>query len=626
MLKAVREWTPSADLCGIELDTRYADSTRIRLGKHSNIITGNAFSWETISQLPTNAFDFVITNPPYVRYQTYSTKSKGESFDANSVRSGLLSIISQLPSLNDTDRKILATLAQSYSGLSDLAIPSWILCAALVKPGGTLAMVAPESWLTRDFADVIRYLLLKLFLLRWTVENEARDWFKDAQIKTCLLVAKRTTLPRALHESISNESYLRVVLRNGSQDSRGPSGGLFPDKNDPDTLLRELIISAETQGSCSRKGISINRYNLSADLNNLLATSSSSIWLRNLEPWIKAEHLSASIRRAILPQPLLSLLSAEVTDSLQSPEQLGLKVGQGLRTGANTFFYCDNLMFGEEFSLVAQSRELGKSVLLPSEVLYPVLRKQDELSEGFALHLNKLQGRLLILDAYSPPELDIPEPGRRLMPEGLRGLVLAAQHTKVSTSRDAKLIPELSAVRTNVVPPRAKNNWIARHWFMLPPLTHRHKPDLFVARVNYIHPKTLLNPNRTAIIDANFSTLWVEPTISGPDILAFLAIMNSAWCLAAMELIGTVMGGGALKLEATHIRRLPIPRLSAQEWGELRLLGHDLASNVSPLQTMERIDIIIATRLFGDSRAVESLAALRTINSTCLGARRKNEI
>jgi tRNA1(Val) A37 N6-methylase TrmN6 len=622
MLEAVREWAPSADLYGIELDARYADSVRNRLGRHVNVITGNAFVWETIARLPTTAFDLVITNPPYVRYQSLSVKQKNEFFDAESIRLGLLDIISQLPNLSSADRNILTTLAQSYSGLSDLAVPSWILCVAMVKPGGTLAMVAPESWLTRDFADVIRYLLLKLFRICWVVENETRDWFKEAQIKTSLLVAERTILPRKLPESLSGESYLRVALGHRAKDSRGPAGGLFPDRADPDTALRELMVNAQSKEPCPVTGVRIAKEDLSANLNNILATHNSSSWLQELEPWINSQCVSAFVRTSKLPQPLLNLLPFEETSHLQSPAEVGLSIGQGLRTGANVFFYCDLLKFGEGFSLIAPSKELDNPVLVPNDVLSLVLRKQAEVPEGFILDGNCLRGRVLMLDSYSSPEANVPEPGRGLMPEELRHLVISAQKTKAGYAGAAKLIPELAAVRTNVAKPRAKNDWIARHWFMLPPLTHRHRPDLFVARINYEHPKTMLNPGRAVIIDANFSTLWIEPTKSGPDILAFLALMNSTWCLTAMELLGTVMGGGALKLEATHIRRLPIPKLSSEDWEQLRVLGQALVTDGSHHRILEEIDNLIAFRLFGVDRAKESLAALCEINSLCLKARR----
>src|SRR5690606_15674556 len=97
-----------------------------------------------------------------------------------------------------------------------------------------------------------------------------------------------------------------------------------------------------------------------------------------------------------------------------------------------------------------------------------------------------------------------------------------------------------------------------RFWYQLPTLTKRHLPELFVPRVNDAAPQTRLNPFSAFVIDANFSTLWTAPQCTF-DHYALLAMLNSTWCLTCMEIFGTVMGGGALKLEATQLKRIPLP-------------------------------------------------------------------
>jgi hypothetical protein len=81
------------------------------------------------------------------------------------------------------------------------------------------------------------------------------------------------------------------------------------------------------------------------------------------------------------------------------------------------------------------------------------------------------------------------------------------------------------------------------------------------------------------VIDANFSTLWPSrDTVATAH--ALLAMLNSALCVAEMELRGTVLGGGALKLEAAHLRRLPLPALGERDWAHLDELGSRLASGM----------------------------------------------
>jgi hypothetical protein len=116
--------------------------------------------------------------------------------------------------------------------------------------------------------------------------------------------------------------------------------------------------------------------------------------------------------------------------------------------------------------------------------------------------------------------------------------------------------------------------------------------------VNNKQPRTLINPGREAVVDANFVTFWPEEEAS-VDAEALLAMLNSTWCITVLELIGTVLGGGALKVEAAHMRRLPIPVLPPGTWSDLSRLGCDLASGDPSTvnAVLEDIDLLIFASL-----------------------------
>jgi hypothetical protein len=62
------------------------------------------------------------------------------------------------------------------------------------------------------------------------------------------------------------------------------------------------------------------------------------------------------------------------------------------------------------------------------------------------------------------------------------------------------------------------------------------------------------------------------------------------------------MGGGALKVEAAHLRRLPVPRLDANDWKTLSGLGRKLASANTAgkrKKTLERVDDVVASFMLG---------------------------
>jgi hypothetical protein len=187
----------------------------------------------------------------------------------------------------------------------------------------------------------------------------------------------------------------------------------------------------------------------------------------------------------------------------------------------------------------------------------------------------------------------------------------------VGKEGEPRFIPELSAVRTNVR--AAGPDRPARFWYQLPPLTDRHRPALLLARINNRHPRTLVNEDRRAVIDANFSTLWPTPAAT-VDTHALLAALNSTWCAAVLELTGTVMGGGALKVEAAHLRRIPIPRLADEVWEQLSELGGRLAGPDGSDATLEAIDVL----LFEAMRLSDVRAQVAAVAATQASSRRRS--
>src|SRR5205807_10454460 len=104
----------------------------------------------------------------------------------------------------------------------------------------------------------------------------------------------------------------------------------------------------------------------------------------------------------------------------------------------------------------------------------------------------------------------------------------------------------------------------------------RHSGPVFMARVNDDSPCAYLNASSSrALIDANFSTLSLSTTQISAE--ALFALLNSIWVKSLLEVIATPMGGGALKVEAAHLRILPLPSLDCESITRLGGLGQNLA-------------------------------------------------
>lgn len=205
MLSAISSTDWEIDrLVGIEIDSSIIDTCRSN-NPTSEIIQGDAF----VTQVPNapNGWDLVITNPPYVRYQLLNESDNMDGLPSGEqIRSNLISTISKSKNLDKSDKKLFLELAQSYSGLSDMAVPSWLLCASMVKLNGYLAMVVPDTWLNREYATPIQNLLLRCYDVLAIVSDSGLAWFENAQVKTCLIVAQRKSTIE-LNEALSSETY-----------------------------------------------------------------------------------------------------------------------------------------------------------------------------------------------------------------------------------------------------------------------------------------------------------------------------------------------------------------------------------------------------------------------------------
>jgi hypothetical protein len=129
-----------------------------------------------------------------------------------------------------------------------------------------------------------------------------------------------------------------------------------------------------------------------------------------------------------------------------------------------------------------------------------------------------------------------------------------------------------------------------------------------VARINHGLPWTEANFELPLLIDANFSTLWGPE--KGLTRYALKALLNSIWCRAFMEALGTAFGGGALKLEATHLRQLAVPVLSDDARADLAAAGRQLTRTTTEVQS--RIDAIVLDAVLTRTASLTSRVQLAT--------------
>lgn len=611
MLEAARQVGGASALTAVEIDPCAAERCRARFASPIDLRVADAFDTTTWASDIDRAWDIVITNPPYVRYQRSSRSATGPVHlpSATEIRAGLLGVIDNRRALPGDERAVFRSLTEGYSGLADLAVPSWLLCSALVAPGGRLAMLVPDTWLSRDYALPVLYVLRRFFDLEYVVEDGEASWFDDALVRTTLVVARRVSA-RSSGLLTNSNRHVHARLSSAAVDDRSPIGALHPQAEVPELRFRERLRGVASSTETEEwPGLSAEAADDAQARDRLRSQLPRTAWGRNIEA---AGTQPSGV--AYLPRRLRDIVRQRAPE-LCSLEDLGWSVGQGLRTGANRFFYGEFVEGDDRASRVVVDDELsGNPITFPNDLLRVVVRRQQDMAAAAGVaHLSP--GRLIYLVGHALPEditaaevVGVNAPYVPLQPT-VADHVRRAAVLNVGSDADPRHIPELSAVVTNgrradsTKPSRAP-----RFWYQLPPLAPRHTGNLFIARVCYRHPEAFGNP-RSNVIDANFSTFWRHEDKPGLPAAALLALLRSSWTLATMELTGTILGGGALKIEATQLRRLPLPAAAMTISADLESLGQAAYNEAGPVD-QEEVDRLIWGVLDVDRDGAKKIALL----------------
>jgi hypothetical protein len=611
---AIQSGVPAEKISGIEIDPDAGSLCKKRIAP-GNVYIGDAFSPEPYLALRRMAWDLVITNPPYVRYQSMG---KFESNDirlksAKEIRQSLSELVAGIKHLVDDEKECFQGIIKNYSGLSDLAVPAWLLCAALTKSGGRIAMVVPESWISRDYALSIKYMLLKFFDIEYIVEDLNSVWFPDALVKTNLLVAKRVHYRENFNE-IGDSVYKHIRLGAGLIGENSLVQKLKINETEGYVALNNLLNS-----NCDVSGedFEIRQIYLNTFLSDMSTSQAYEKLLKKIEPSIK------NVTKTSIPKELHEVISDEISSTnLTDIGAWGFQVGQGLRTGANKFFYTE-LSRSEGAVDYLITDKIFKERIVPVAQKYslPAFRYQNDARDGFVISKSMLSHRLLYIQE------DIYKADGQMQDDADTSLaehIAIAENMPIESNGQLTHFPELSAVKPNIRNAETPEGIMRRHWFMLPILTNRHTPQLCISRVNYKNARCCLIADEDIVVDANFSTLWLVAG-SKQQVYAMFALLNSTWTQSYLETIATVMGGGALKVEASHIRKLLFPLPTDELIASLSFLGERLAEG-RPSESsniISEIDHAVLRSLLGSSNTHEKCVALRGYLLSKVNARQR---
>ena len=183
-----------------------------------------------------------------------------------------------------------------------------------------------------------------------------------------------------------------VTISNKAKNNKSVIGNLYPNVKIPE---KGFINDLKTIRFTNTDRISINKIGLVQKANSLKIKIVRSKWLSQLET--SSQYLSKSCNetKLIIPDILQKWLEPS-SIGFNFLENYGVKIGQGLRTGANRFFYVDIKKEVEDGWIVKPNKIFSnKDIFVPSNCLKKVLRKQAELNDSFQLDTTNLNGGVL---------------------------------------------------------------------------------------------------------------------------------------------------------------------------------------------------------------------------------------
>lgn len=708
-LKKSFSGTPDGNrrILGVEVDAPQAKKAAALCSKNS-VLRALGSVWQAeafteglglLRETPDLSFDAVIGNPPYVRYQDMAflldetCPALVEAFDSQMnaanrsevaqtiVRASLLSAVWEFESesLDELVREVLQLLQSpervavqtddplaaswlrlvaGYSGLSDLSLPSWLLSWCFTSPGGYIAFVSTSAWKNREYGRPLEYFMHRMLRPVAQIDQEKKSWFPDAEVDASLYIYQKrqpdeAKIPLTNRTDNSHYPHLRVLhphdlsVESTLWDLSEKMSGQRPSTlvEAADQIMR-VLRNSDTRVEDS--DYQVRQISEKDAIEDLLSGEQGGglLWQLEGQETSMGRHRSAGSQIRIPSGLRRDLdLSVSANQSVQTLDEYGVSVNQGLRTGCNAFFYlrsptaeewdslfpehrppevCEILTSADSNSsealtlasrveeregitpsehpsewpamrLVFADEEIGgMPCILPDSVLTPAYRYQREL-ERLATESSPKYWALVVHNAVRPEDFQLVN--KKYNPSLVKAwkseynftslssaptkLINLGENTVLTRGGSRVRIPNMSAVSPNSRTPSAeidlfKDAPLPPAWWYNLRVKPRHWGPLFMPRVNSAHPVAHIARHRgkETLIDANFSTFSLSE--SDMSVQTLFALMNSSWVRLALEYTCTKMGGGALKVEAAHLKRLPVPNLSSDSLRRLHKIGKKL--------------------------------------------------
>src|SRR5690606_26665361 len=181
---------------------------------------------------------------------------------------------------------------------------------------------------------------------------------------------------------LEHPSFPIIEISNKNSSSNMPIGSSFNSQKDPYRYFAHLIFR-NIESFKEFEGVQTHIINPNFILNNIISSYKKDRWLFEIIPELKTLITNPLNKTYNLDKRLDKMISC---NSWNRIDDLGINIGQGLRTGANSFFYTDLIKKNKLFSIVeSKSSKVTKFFKVSRGCLKVVVRKQSELPNTFLI-------------------------------------------------------------------------------------------------------------------------------------------------------------------------------------------------------------------------------------------------
>jgi len=508
----------------------------------THLMLADVFEWahNMVTDDPDFSFSAIVGNPAYVSYQNinnFKSLTRRNVKMRMDYREYLLKTLKQIAREKGAEED-LADVLKNWSGLSDLSTYALLLAWLLTDEDGQIAFVMSNHWMERNYGARIRSFLASHGTIRAVITHREGKWFPRAEIPSSIFIFSK-----------------------GSVSSRQKSKGIpyihlaSPYTSDIESYLESVLKT--------------DFWDWVDDISKPGKYGPLYVSFRNWDQGI--EHGADSIKNGNGLQMPSSFKRIAIT----SLNNIGWAVHQGLRTGCNEIFYLKKV--GKR-KYAASPTWHGKRIeiqfRIPKRLLLPTIHR---LHHGEPLVVGKKQSDVFLLN-FNKSLLgedrnslsDYPKKWLRIwginrtqkIPDQLASFLREwADRPYEGKGKTSRPVTELSAVKTNIYKPLMQSENVPRRprfWYQIP-LKKRHFGEIIIPRVSDGPIRAFFIKDAGAIvIDANFSTFISDEIKTSPKRLWLW--LNSNTFRIICELNGTVLGGGALKVESDLLSRIPVPQ------------------------------------------------------------------